>query len=563
MTFSVYIRVISCMTLYRKYRPQSFAEVVGQEHVKGVILEEIKSSHIAHAYLFSGPRGTGKTTLARLFAKALNCQNRAPDGEPCNQCSSCQEITAGRSQDLVEIDAASNRRIDEMRQLREEVKYVPARDLYKVYIIDEAHMLTAEAFNAFLKTLEEPPGHIVFILATTELAKIPETIFSRCQHFSFTKLPFTQVLGRLQSLSRQEGVAVEADVLEEVARKSGGALRDAESLLGQILSLGKKEISQTDASLFLPKVGFEKVFAWLEQLGQKNTRLSLEQLSDLERTGVNLEFFLEQALELSRQLLLYKVTAAKENLEWYFSKDEASRLDELSKTITLGAIRSIAVNLLKAKQEMRLAPDLPILPIELAVVAICEEGEKRTEDSGQRTGSEKGMPGSRKESENGKWKMENGKDSFRNSDPPRADRIALSLKESSLNEPTSRVNSHSLEDIISGWGEVLTRVKDKNHALNFILGVAEPIGVNGNTVELGFKYRLQQEKVSEFKNREIIETVIEEVYGSKYQIQASLKEDLQINRNNGKELAVAVAPSDEEILVKTALEVFEGAVVEN
>ena len=531
-------------TLYRKYRPQTFSELVGQEHVKGVILEEIKSGHIAHAYLFSGPRGTGKTTLARLFAKALNCQNRSSNGEPCNQCVSCQEITALRSQDLVEIDAASNRRIDEMRQLREEVKYVPARDPYKIYIIDEAHMLTAEAFNAFLKTLEEPPSYIVFILATTELAKIPETIFSRCQHFAFTKLPFGATLERLEKLASQEGVEVNADVLEEVVRKSGGALRDAESLLGQILSIGKKEIDESDASLFLPKVGFEKVFAWISELGQKNTRPALETLSGLENQGVNLEFFLEQSLELARQLLLYKVTAAKENLAWHFSKDEIGRIDDLSKTVSLGVIRSIVVNLLKASQEMRLSPNLPILPIELAVVGICEEGEKPLANHQSPISNNQ--------------KITNNQSALGG---PKFQPAPAFIKRD-IKDASGSANNHSLEDIIAGWGEVLTRVKDKNHALNFILGVAEPIGVNGNKVELGFKYRLQQEKVSEFKNRDIIETVIEEVYGSRYQIQASLKEDLQISRNNGKEPSVA-AVSDEEILVKTALEVFEGAVVEN
>jgi len=543
------------MTLYRKYRPQTFAEVVGQEHVKGVILEEIKSGHVAHAYLFSGPRGTGKTTLARLFAKALNCQKRSENGEPCNECSSCQEITAGRSQDLVEIDAASNRRIDEMRQLREEVKYVPARDLYKVYIIDEAHMLTAEAFNAFLKTLEEPPSHIVFILATTEIAKIPETIFSRCQHFAFTKLPFAQILERLKSLSRQEGVEVATEVLEEVARKSGGALRDAESLLGQILSLGKKEITEADASLFLPKVGFEKVFAWLRQLGQKNTRPALEQLSELEQTGVNLEFFLEQALELSRQLLLYKVTLSKESLVWYFSKDEISRVEELAQELTLTVIRSIVINLLKASQEMRLSPNLPILPIELAVVAICEEGEKQVVNNQTSNIKHSAFAKATVDKQENTNHQNSEIPKFRTTEVPKSSPI-------NFNHNHNNVNNHSLEDIIAGWGEVLTRVKDKNHALNFILGVAEPVGVNGNTVELGFKYRLQQEKVSEFKNRDIIETVIEEVFGARYKIQASLRQDLPVNANNGKEPLVVV-PSDEEILVKTALDVFEGAVVEN
>ena len=206
-------------TLYRKYRPATFADLVGQEHIKSILLSEVTSGHVSHAYLFSGPRGCGKTTTARLLAKALNCHQRVEGGEPCNACIACQEITAGRNQDVIEIDAASNRRIDEMRQLREEVKYLPGRDKYKVYIVDEAHMLTNEAFNAFLKTLEEPPAHIVFILATTELQKLPATIISRCQRFAFKKITREGMLQKLESICKQENIKVEKSVLEKIINK--------------------------------------------------------------------------------------------------------------------------------------------------------------------------------------------------------------------------------------------------------------------------------------------------------------------------------------------------------
>ncbi|MDP1709882.1 MAG: DNA polymerase III subunit gamma/tau, partial [Candidatus Komeilibacteria bacterium] len=492
-------------TLYRKYRPATFAELVGQEHIKQVLLEEIKKEAVAHAYLFSGPRGTGKTTTARLLAKALNCQKRAESGEPCNQCHSCQEIAGARSQDVIEIDAASNRRIDEMRQLREEVKYLPARDQYKVYIVDEAHMLTPEAFNAFLKTLEEPPAHIVFVLATTEIAKIPETIFSRCQHFSFTKLPFALMLERLERLARAEKVVVDKNVLEEVVRKSGGALRDAESLLGQLLSISKDHIKIEDASLFLPKVGFARVFSWLAKLINKDGAGALQELADYESQGVNLEFFLSEALEFGRQLLVYKIIDETKGLEWYFSPDEIKSLTELGQSTDTNTVRAVVVNLLRANQDMRLSPELPILPLELAVVTICEGAGDALKKNNIQT------------------PINNRQDSqiIKHQTPLKSE--ARGVINSSAN-----ISNHSLKDILSGWGEVLSRIKDKNHALNFILGVAEPMSVNGNTVEIGFKYRLQQEKVTEHKNREIIEAVLQEVYGSKYRIQASLKEDIKI-----------------------------------
>lgn len=541
-------------TLYRKYRPATFVELVGQEHIKQVLLEEVKKQAIAHAYLFSGPRGTGKTTTARLLAKALNCQKRSNTGEPCNQCQSCQEITEARNQDVIEIDAASNRRIDEMRQLREEVNYLPARDKYKVYIIDEAHMLTTEAFNAFLKTLEEPPAHVVFILATTEIAKIPETIFSRCQHFAFTKLPFALMLERLKGLAKSEGVEVDQDVLEEVVRKSSGALRDAESLLGQLLSIGKDHVNAEDASLFLPKVGFNRVFSWLSKLIKKDGKAALQDLTDYEGRGINLEFFLNETLEISRQLLLFKIINETKGLEWYFSPDEIKSLIELAQTADINTMRLIVVNLLRASQDMRLSPDLPILPLELAVVTICDEAKSNSLPS---------QPVSNiKKTEAKPVYIKNViEKSVPLASVAEIKKTETSLKTEVKNDINSSVSTgnHSLEDILSGWGEVLSRIKDKNHALNFILGVAEPLAVNGGTVEIGFKYRLQQEKVSEYKNREIIEAVLQEVYGSKYRITASLKEDIKIKTNESSE---SKAASDEEILVKTALEVFEGAVVE-
>ena len=531
-------------TLYRKYRPATFADLVGQEHIKSILLSEVTSGHVSHAYLFSGPRGCGKTTTARLLAKALNCHQRAESGEPCNACPACEEITVGRNQDVIEIDAASNRRIDEMRQLREEVKYLPGRDKYKVYIVDEAHMLTNEAFNAFLKTLEEPPAHIVFILATTEIAKIPETIFSRCQHFAFSKLPFSQMMERLERLATAEAVVVDKEVMEEVVRRSGGALRDAESMLGQLLSLGKKQITSEDASLFLPKVGFAKAVAWFAKLVDKNSVASLNELAALEGQGINLEFFLGEVLELGRQLLLYKITSQAEPLAWHYSAEEIKILTDLAARADLVIIRSIVINLLRASQDMRLSPDLPILPLELAVVAVCADGESTVKKNNNQT------------------PIINNQEitNHQNSQIPKF-LSTPELKKPDVKISKSNIDNHTLEDILSGWGEVLSRIKNKNHALNFILGVAEPMAINGNTVEIGFKYRLQQEKVSEYKNREIIETVLHEVYGSKFLIQPSLKEDIKV-KTNQSELQAKVA-SDEEILVKTALEVFEGAVVEN
>ena len=558
------------MTLYRKYRPKQFSEVVGRDSITKILTEELKSGRIAHAYLFSGTRGTGKTSIARILAKSLNCSNRDKQtSEPCNKCESCESINENRSQDLIEIDAASNRRIDEIRELREQVKYVPANAPYKVYIIDEVHMLTAEAFNALLKTLEEPPEHVIFVLATTELQKIPETIFSRCQHFSFGKLTFAQIIDRLKYVVSKEKVKIDDTVIEEIARKSGGSSRDAESLLGQVISIGKDNITVEDASLFLPKVGFSRVILWLQFLTKNDAKQALESLIDFENQGINLEFFLQEALEISRQLMLYMVIQDEESLGIYFSKDEVEEIKNLCGTLSVGQMRKIVVHLLRASQDMKLSPDLPILPIELAVVELCADEEK-IQDTRYKIQNKEG---DKKEEE--KEKFQGSSVKFQNKEVEKREEVSSPVTNPQIltntNEQVpksedaiqSEQKNHSLEEILDGWGEVMTKIKDKNGALNFVLGVAQPVTVSGDVLELGFKYRLQQEKVSEMKNREIVETIIHEVYGSKYKIDPTLREDVDmVKKSDNIEKPVELNKEEDE-LVKAALEVFDGAVVEN
>src|SRR6184192_845972 len=219
----------------RKYRPQSFADVVNQEHVKTTIENAIAQNRIAHGYIFSGQRGTGKTTVARILARCLNCV-KGPTNQPCGVCASCLEIAAGGAVDVIEIDAASNRGINEMRELRENVRYRPARDRYKVFIVDEAHQITSEAFNALLKTIEEPPSWVVFILCTTEAHKIPATIASRCQHFSFRSVDFEALMARMEWICKQEGIEADADVLAILAQAGEGSVRDSLSALDQAIA---------------------------------------------------------------------------------------------------------------------------------------------------------------------------------------------------------------------------------------------------------------------------------------------------------------------------------------
>jgi len=234
--------------LYRKYRPQGWAEVVGQEHVLRTLQNAIAADRVAHAYLFAGPRGTGKTTLARLLAKAVNCLNEDRAKRPCNECQNCRAFNENRFMDLIEIDAASNTSVDDVRDLRDKINFSPSQGRYRIYIIDEVHMLSTAAFNALLKTLEEPPPHAIFVLATTEIHKIPATVLSRCQRHEFRRLPVEEIVGQLQAIIKAEGIQADEDALGAIARQAGGGLRDAISLLDQLASAGTKitlQLTQT------------------------------------------------------------------------------------------------------------------------------------------------------------------------------------------------------------------------------------------------------------------------------------------------------------------------------
>src|SRR5437588_4530733 len=244
----------------RRYRPQTFDELVGQEHVARALQQAISSGRVGHAYLFTGARGVGKTSAARILAKALNCVN-GPTPTPCNECDVCLRVTAGDDVDVLEIDGASHRGIDEIRQLRQNVAVRPSRVRYKIYIIDEVHMLTKEAFNALLKTLEEPPEHVKFIFATTEAQKIPITILSRCQRFAFAGIPAERILGQLKMIAEREGMRADDEALELVARRAGGSMRDAESLLDQVLSFGGEQLTADQVHRLLGTAHDERVLA--------------------------------------------------------------------------------------------------------------------------------------------------------------------------------------------------------------------------------------------------------------------------------------------------------------
>ena len=369
------------LVLYRKYRPQKFSEIVGQEYIVQTLTNAIANGMISHAYLFGGPRGVGKTTLARIFAKAVNCQNRKEgEFEPCNKCLSCTEITSGHALDLLEIDAASHRGIDEIRELKDGIRFAPTKSKYKVFIIDESHQLTKEAANALLKTLEEPPSHTIFILATTEIHKMIPTIISRCQRFDFRKLTMPEIIKRLEILSEKENTKIEKAALELIALNSGGSIRDAESLLDQVLTFSgisdkKKEIKAEDIKDLLGLVEVGLVSKFSGYLFEKKASGAINFLNETIEKGIDVNEFVKSLIVYLRQALVLKIMGVSEIQNPILSgltKEEFQKMQSQINNLQEADLKRILDIVLEASNKMKYSP-IPQLPLELAVVELIEQ----------------------------------------------------------------------------------------------------------------------------------------------------------------------------------------------
>ncbi|QLA11975.1 DNA polymerase III subunit gamma/tau [Desulfolutivibrio sulfodismutans] len=330
---------MSTTSLTTKYRPQRFGEVAGQEAVKRILSRAAAEDRVAPAYLFSGTRGVGKTTLARVFAKALNCE-RGPAAEPCNECLQCRQITAGISPDVVEIDAATHGGVDEARRLKEDVGYSPLQSRYKVFIIDEAHMLSKAAFNALLKTLEEPPGRVTFILATTEPHKFPATIVSRCQHYLFKRMTQAELDAHLSGILDREGVAYEASAVALIARRGAGSVRDSMSLLGQVLALGGDGLTEADARGVLGLAGQDVFFGMVEAMAQGDCAGVLGILREVLGKGLDIGFFLRELAGAWRTMFLLRQTGLSGASLVEMAEDEAGRWLEAANRFDLTHIHA-------------------------------------------------------------------------------------------------------------------------------------------------------------------------------------------------------------------------------
>ena len=360
---------MSYLVLARKYRPQSFEQVVDQTHITHTLSNAIAADRVAHAILFSGPRGTGKTTVARILAKAMNCK-KGPTPSPCNECRSCAEITSGHDVDVYEIDGASNNSVDQVRELRENIKYMPAHSLYKIYIIDEVHMLSTPAFNALLKTLEEPPAHVMFIFATTEPHKIPITILSRCQRHDFKRIILESISSHLASVCKQESFEIGADSLEIIAREAGGSMRDAISLFDQVMSCSQESITHEQLLDILGVIDRKYLFGLSDAVLSGDLTSALDLMDDIYDRGHDLKKLYASLLEHFRNLLVVKMGKKIDKLV-DLPNHEIDQLGEQAAQLSAAGLNQIFDLLFRQEASIRLAVQ-PKLALEMAFIRLLQ-----------------------------------------------------------------------------------------------------------------------------------------------------------------------------------------------
>lgn len=517
---------MSNLVLYRRFRPLKFAEVINQEHVKLTLINSVKNNRMGHAYLFTGPRGVGKTTLARIFARAVNCQNLR-DGEPCNLCPVCQEFLAGSALDILEIDAASHTGVDNVRELIEHLQFAPARAKYKVIIIDEVHMLSKGAFNALLKTLEEPPKHAIFILATTEIHKVPATIISRTQRFDFKKVASSEIMKLLSSVLRDLKVTAEDGALLLIADAADGSFRDSLSLLDQVLNYQEEGITQELVERILGLTGVKVLHQFMQFLIDRQTVEAVNFISRLVYGGRDLFQFQKDFLEYLRKLILLNLGA---QTSLGYDKDINEMISRQALSVSLLELIKITEIFRQAGSELKWS-SVPSLNLEIAAAQAVF-----FRDAGQ-TGQKQG--------ENAKIEPMVAQTQAEQSEPPTQAEPPV-LRAEMQNNPTDL-----LALVKSRWNEVLEKIKDYNHSLLSSLKLADPLEVKGNELILVFPYKFHKDTIDARKNRVVVDQVLEDVLGVKLMVKPVLNKDLEKSDNG--------AGDD---LVESALKVFGGKIEE-
>ncbi|MCL5257347.1 MAG: DNA polymerase III subunit gamma/tau [Chloroflexi bacterium] len=529
-------------SLYLKWRSQTFDDVIAQEHVTRTLKNAVKLGQVSHAYLFCGPRGTGKTSTARILAKAVNCESEADD-KPCNKCRSCISISQGRAMDLIEIDAASNRGIDDVRELREKVRFLPAEAKRKVYIIDEVHMMTSEAFNALLKTLEEPPERAMFILATTEAHKVPPTIVSRCQRFDFRPIPLRATVDRLQHICQAESLNISTETLELIARHATGSLRDAVSLLDQLAVYNDGVITPDTAYAILGATTIERVEQFVDALAKRDMAEGIHMVNEVVNDGADLRQFNKEVVDYLRDLLLLKasprettnIDLSPEALSRLRSRAEMLSLEEIFRLINIFSGNDVALKMGRYAQ----------LPLEMGVVDFVLGG------SGTARRDSSTVSAAARTETRTPVKRDSAPPRLQVVPPPPAQPIraeASPASEAGNTEPskggetpktrqetvhTAPAEAETEQDqaidldpelarAVDLWPRILEDIRPLNRSVEALLKDCAPVAMEGSFLVLGFQYEFHKTKIEDIRNRSIVESVASKVMGGKCNIKCVL-----------------------------------------
>ncbi|PYM08533.1 MAG: DNA polymerase III subunit gamma/tau [Verrucomicrobia bacterium] len=518
----------------RKYRPQTFDDIVGQTHVTRTLKNAVEQNRLAHAYLFVGPRGTGKTSTARILAKALNCTH-GPTVTPCGKCDNCREIAGGNSLDVIELDAASNRGIDDVRELRDNVRYAPAKGRFKIYIIDEVHMLTKEAANALLKTLEEPPKHVIFCLATTEPEKLPITILSRCQRFDLHRIATNLIAQQLQSIATKEKLTLAAAAAHAIARGAEGGMRDAESMLDQLVAFCGEKIEEADVLNVFGFSSQQMVADFVGRILRGETADALALLHEQCEAGKDMMKLMSDTIAYLRDLLVFKVKP--DALSDEPSTETRAVFAEQAPLLETDRLLELIDQFAAAEGRMKWAPNKK-LHFEVAVIRAIQTLDQTTLDE----------------------VIEN-LNALRDGNPVAAvaGRGSGSKKADAARprEPTTTksVANDSGIDVNEIWGKVVAQIKTRRPFIKSWIEEAHPLGASGRNFELGFPQDQQMvmEHLSSRANREFLEALLKEISGREWALKFSLKENLP-----GK--APAAKSKNAPAIVREALEMFKGEI---
>ncbi len=561
---------MSYVVLARKYRPQAFSEIIGQSHITTTLENAISQGRVAHAYLFSGPRGIGKTTTARILAKALNCE-KGPISGPCNKCASCNEITQGTSLDILEIDGASNRGIDEIRNLRENIKFAPSKGKLKIYIIDEVHMLTQEAFNALLKTLEEPPAHVKFIFATTAPHKVPPTILSRCQRFDFRRISLKDIFENLKKIVKAENLNVSDEVLTLIAKYADGSMRDAEVILDQITSFSKGAIALEDVVKMLGIVGEDVLFGLSGSIRDKDAPAALKIIDTLVNDGKDMTQVIIGLIEHFRNLSIIKVSSVVGPLI-DVGPEKIKRYEEEAQKFTVEEILYI-INTLSNTIDFIRKSSLAKVPFEVAMIKLTRMGpivslselaekveklEKRSKQDVAVARVSESVPPVRQVSP----------------EPP------ADVQGPVKNIPVASSGSSrgDLNEIVSSWGRILSHIQTKKMSAAQYLQRGYPVSLESGTVSIGFAkmHSFHKEALDSVEYKQLVEDAIREILKLEVRVRFIMSEALNAPDNIVKEYPeddvsgprAEERPSfnkneDVDPIIKNALEMFGGELKEN